>query len=348
MFDLAGRRVYVAGHRGMVGATLVRRLRAEGCDVLTATRQELDLTYQDSVERWMKTERPDAMFVAAARVGGIFANNAYPAEFLYENLAIEMNLIHAAHRVGVKKLVFLGSSCIYPKLAPQPIPEDALLTGPLEPTNEWYAIAKIAGIKLCQAYRRQYGVDFISAMPTNLYGPGDNFDLDTSHVLPALMRKVHEAKLRGDREVVIWGSGMPRREFLHVDDCADALVHVMKVYSDAEHINVGSGEDLTILDLARLVVRVVGFDGEITRDLSKPDGTPRKLMAGDKLRRLGWTAGIPLEEGIASTYAWFTAQQSDAQDERCPESTYRAAVMERDHRGHKSGRTGAVSTMPHE
>ena len=326
MFDLAGRRVYVAGHRGMVGAALVRRLGAVGCDVLTATRQELDLTHQASVERWMQAERPDAMFVAAARVGGIFANNAYPAEFLYENLAIEMNLIHAAHRVGVKKLVFLGSSCIYPKLAPQPIPEDALLTGPLEPTNEWYAIAKIAGIKLCQAYRRQYGVDFISAMPTNLYGPGDNFNLDTSHVMPALMRKVHEAKLRGDREVVIWGSGEPRREFLHVDDCADALVHVMKVYSDAEHINVGSGEDLTILDLARLVVRVVGFDGEITRDLSKPDGTPRKLMAGDKLRELGWTPRISLDEGIASTYAWFIEQQAGSEDGRASGSTQRAAA----------------------
>jgi GDP-L-fucose synthase len=314
MFDLAGRRVYVAGHRGMVGAALVRRLRDERCDILTTTRHELDLTRQDAVERWVMAERPDAVFVAAARVGGIFANSAYPAEFLYENLAIELNLINAAFRAGVKKLVFLGSSCIYPQLAPQPIPEDALLTGPLEPTNEWYAIAKIAGIKLCQAYRRQYGVDFVSAMPTNLYGPGDNFDLATSHVLPALMRKVHEAKLRGDGEIVIWGTGMPRREFLHVDDCADALVHVMKVYSEAEHINVGSGEDLTILDLTRLVARVVGFDGEITRDLAKPDGTPRKLMAGDKLKRLGWAPGIPLEEGIRSTYAWFTAQQSDALD----------------------------------
>lgn len=309
-FNLAGKRIYVAGHSGMVGSALVRRLAREGCAVLTATRQELDLLRQDAVEHWMEANRPDAAIVAAAMVGGILANDTTPAEFLYNNLVIEANLIHAAYSVGTQKLVFLGSSCIYPKFAPQPIPEDALLTGPLETTNEWYAIAKIAGIKLCQAYRRQYGADFVSAMPANLYGPGDNFDLTTSHVLPALIRKVHEAKLRGDPEIVIWGTGTPRREFLHVDDCADALVHIMKLYSEAEHINVGSGEDLAIIDLTQLVASVVGFEGRIAHDLSKPDGTPRKLMSSDKLRGLGWTPRIPLEDGIRATYAWFLAHHA--------------------------------------
>jgi GDP-L-fucose synthase len=311
-FSLADKRVFVAGHRGMVGAALVRRLGSEGCQVLAATRRELDLGRQEAVERWMAAERPDAMFVAAAKVGGILANDRFPADFLYQNLVIEANLIHAAYQTGVKKVVFLGSSCIYPKMAPQPIPEDALLTGPLEPTNEWYAIAKIAGIKLCEAYRKQHGCDFVSGMPTNLYGPGDNFDLTSSHVMPALIRKFHQAKRTRQPEVTIWGTGTPRREFLHVDDCADALVHVMKVYSEAEHINVGSGEDLPIIELAQLVAGVVGFEGEIVCDLSKPDGTPRKLMSGDKLRALGWRPRISLEDGIRSTYAWYLANTAEA------------------------------------
>ncbi|MGD9669427.1 MAG: GDP-L-fucose synthase family protein [Hyphomicrobiaceae bacterium] len=304
-FDLSGKRVFVAGHGGMVGAALVRRLACENCQIVTATRADLNLTRQDAVERWMDGTRPQAVFVAAAKVGGIVANDTAPADFLYDNLAIEMNLIHAAYNMGVEKLVFLGSSCIYPRHAPQPIPEGALLTGPLEPTNEWYAIAKIAGIKLAQAYRRQHGADFVSAMPTNLYGPGDNFDLTSSHVMPALIRKMHEAKLRGAAEVVVWGTGTPRREFLHVDDCADALVHVMKFYSDDEHINVGSGQDLPIIELAHRVARVVGFNGKIVHDLTKPDGTPRKLMSSNKLRGLGWRPKITLEDGLRSTYAWF-------------------------------------------
>jgi GDP-L-fucose synthase len=253
----------------------------------------------------MAKVRPQVIFVAAAKVGGILANDTYPADFLYQNVMIEANIIEAAWRERVEKLLFLGSSCIYPRDAPQPIPESALLTGPLEPTNQWYAIAKIAGIKLCQAYRRQYGCDFISAMPTNLYGPGDNYDLETSHVLPALIRKAHEAKLRGDRQIVLWGTGEPRRELLHVDDCADALIHIIKTYSDVDHINVGSGEDLTINELACLVVDVVGFQGEIAHDLSKPDGTPRKLMSGEKLRALGWRPRIGLREGIADAYRAF-------------------------------------------
>jgi GDP-L-fucose synthase len=310
-FDLAGQRVFVAGHRGMVGAALVRRLASENCTVLTAPRAELDLTRQEQVERWMEASRPDAMFIAAAKVGGILANATHPAKFLYENLLIEANLIHAAHRNGVKKLVFLGSSCIYPKLAPQPISEDALLTGPLEPTNEWYAIAKIAGIKLCEAYRRQYGRDFVSAMPTNLYGPGDNFDLETSHVLPALIRKFHEAKMEGKAEAILWGTGLPRREFLYVEDCADALLHIMKRYSEDEHINAGSGEDLTILELAKLVARAIGFEGGIVHDLSKPDGTPRKLMDGRKLKALGWQPRTGLEEGIRLTYRWFLENRTE-------------------------------------
>lgn len=310
-FALAGKRVYVAGHRGMVGAALVRRLERESCTVVTATRAELDLTRQSAVEGWMQSARPDAMFMAAAKVGGILANQSFPADFLYENLTVETNLIEAARRSGVGKVVFLGSSCIYPRLAPQPIDEDALLTGPLEPTNEWYAVAKIAGIKLCQAYRRQHGCDFVSAMPTNLYGPGDNFALESSHVLPALMRKFHSAKTEGRDEVVLWGTGTPRREFLHVDDCADALVHIMQFYSEMEHINVGSGEDLQILELAQLVAKVVGFRGAIVNDLSKPDGTPRKLMSGAKLQALGWVPRIALEDGIRSTYRWFLDHAAD-------------------------------------
>ncbi len=300
---LAGKRIFVAGHRGMVGGAIVRRLAGEGCEILTAGRDTLDLKDQAAVRTWFAREKPDAVFLAAAKVGGILANDTYPADFLYDNLMIEANVIEAAFRSGVDKLLFLGSSCIYPKLAPQPIPEGALLTGPLEPTNEWYAIAKIAGIKLAQAYRRQHGCDFVSAMPTNLYGPGDNYDLASSHVLPALIRKAHEAKVSGARELVIWGTGTPRREFLHVDDCADALVHVMAHYSADEHINVGSGSDVTIKELARMVADVVGFDGEITHDLARPDGTPRKLMSGDRLAALGWRPRIGLREGVEGVYA---------------------------------------------
>lgn len=306
-YSLEGKRVWVAGHRGMVGSAIVRRLAGEGCTVLTVSRSEVDLKNQASVANWMEAAKPDAIFLAAAKVGGILANSTYPADFLYDNLMIEANIIEAAHQTGVEKLLFLGSSCIYPKFADQPIVEEALLSGPLEPTNEWYAIAKIAGIKLAQAYRQQYGHDYISAMPTNLYGPGDNFDLNSSHVMPALIRKAHVAKQLGDQEIVIWGTGTPRREFLHVDDCADACVHLMKTYSDATHVNVGSGEDITILELTRQVCDVVGFNGSIVHDLSKPDGTPRKLMSADKLRGLGWQPRIPLSEGLKSTYDWFVA-----------------------------------------
>ncbi|WP_291174734.1 GDP-L-fucose synthase [Hyphomicrobium sp.] len=309
-YPLAGKRVWVAGHRGMVGSAIVRRLVAENCEVLTAGRKELDLTRQQDVEAWVEKNRPQAAFVAAAKVGGILANDTYPATFLYDNLIIEANIIKAAHDFDVEKVLFLGSSCIYPKLAPQPISEDALLTGPLEPTNEWYAIAKIAGIKLCQAYRRQYGRDFISAMPTNLYGPGDNFDLNSSHVMPALIRKAHEAKEQGLSEITVWGTGTPRREFLHVEDCADACVHLMKVYSGEGHVNVGFGSDITILDLTRLVCDIVGFKGKIVHDLSKPDGTPRKLMSSERLAELGWRPSISLERGIADTYKAFLATLS--------------------------------------
>ena len=307
-YDLTGKRVWVAGHRGMVGAALVRRLAQEGCEVLVADRRDADLARQADVERWMEKNRPQAVFVAAAKVGGILANDTRPAEFIYDNLMIEANVINTAYKTGVEKLLCLGSSCIYPKMAPQPISEDALLTGPLEPTNEWYALAKIAGIKLCQAYRKQYGCDYISAMPTNLYGPGDNFDLSSGHVLPALIRKAHEAKQSGSASMVVWGTGTPRREFLHVDDCADALVMLMQRYSGAEHVNVGSGEDLTIAELAKVVCEAVGFKGGIEHDLSKPDGTPRKLMSGDKLRAMGWRPRTTLREGIADAYAAFLRQ----------------------------------------
>ncbi|WP_027666475.1 GDP-L-fucose synthase [Rhizobium leguminosarum] len=305
MSDLSNKKIWVAGHRGMVGSALVRRLHLENCTVITATRQELDLKRQDEVERFVETNRPDAIILAAAKVGGILANDTFPADFLYDNLIIEANIFEAAHRNGVDRLLFLGSSCIYPKFAPQPISEDALLTGPLEPTNEWYAVAKIAGIKLAEAYRRQHGRDYISAMPTNLYGPGDNFDLQSSHVLPALIRKAHLAKLDAASEIAVWGTGTPRREFLHVDDCADALVFLLKNYSDAQHVNVGSGEDIEIIELTRLVCRVVGYEGRIVHDLSKPDGTPRKLMSNQKLREMGWKPHISLEDGIRATYAWF-------------------------------------------
>ncbi len=306
-YSLKGKRIWVAGHRGMVGSAIVRRLAREACQILTVARSEVDLKNQDAVAAWMDRVRPDAVFLAAAKVGGILANDSYPADFLFDNLMIEANIIESSFRVGVEKLLFLGSSCIYPKFAAQPIVEESLLTGSLEPTNEWYAVAKIAGIKLTQAYRKQHGRDFISAMPTNLYGPGDNFDLKSSHVLPALIRKAHEAKLRGDKTIVIWGTGTARREFLHVDDCADACVRLMSVYSDAVHVNVGSGEDLTIHELAQMVCKVVGFEGEIVRDLGKPDGTPRKLMSADKMRGLGWEPAIALRDGLADTYQWFLA-----------------------------------------
>ncbi len=306
-YDLTGKRIWVAGHRGMVGSAVVRRLEREDCEIITAGRDAVDLIRQAEVEAFMAEARPDAIVMAAAKVGGILANDTYPADFLYDNLMIEANIFKAAFDSGVEKLLFLGSSCIYPKLAPQPIPEDALLTGPLEPTNEWYAIAKIAGIKLAEAYRKQHGADFISAMPTNLYGPGDNFDLKSSHVLPALIRKAHEAKVSGADRITIWGTGTPRREFLHADDCADALVFLLKSYSGEAHVNVGSGEDITILDLARLVCQVVGFEGEIRTDPSKPDGTPRKLMSADRLRGMGWTPNIRLEVGLRQTYQWFLA-----------------------------------------
>jgi GDP-L-fucose synthase len=305
VYDLSNKKIWVAGHRGMVGSALVRRLHSEDCSVLTATRQELDLKRQDEVEKFVQVNKPDAIILAAAKVGGILANDTLPADFLYDNLIIEANIFEAAHRNGVDRLLFLGSSCIYPKFAPQPISEDALLTGPLEPTNEWYAVAKIAGIKLAEAYRRQHGRDYISAMPTNLYGPGDNFDLQSSHVLPALIRKGHLAKLDAASEITVWGTGTPRREFLHVDDCADALVFLLKNYSGAQHVNVGSGEDIEIIELTRLVCRVIGYEGRIVHDLSKPDGTPRKLMSNQKLREMGWKPHISLEDGIRATYAWF-------------------------------------------
>jgi GDP-L-fucose synthase len=305
IYALSGKRVWVAGHRGMVGSALVRRLQSEGCTVLTAGRDRLDLRKADAVSEWLRANAPHAVILAAAKVGGILANDSWPADFLYDNLAIENAIIHGAFETGVEKLLFLGSSCIYPKFAPQPITEDALLTGPLEPTNEWYAIAKIAGIKLCQAYHRQHGRDFISAMPTNLYGPGDNFDLTSSHVIPALMRKAHEAKAEGAGAMTIWGTGTPRREFLHVDDCADALVFLLKNYSGDSHVNVGSGTDVTIDELARLVMQAVGYEGRLEHDTSKPDGTPRKLMSNDKLAGMGWSAKIPLNEGLRETYRWF-------------------------------------------
>ena len=307
-YGLNGKTVYVAGHRGMVGSALVRRLVGEGCTVLTATRDEADLRRQDEVEAWFAKHRPQAVFLAAAKVGGIVANDRYPADFLYENLMIEANIIKAAATNGVEKLLFLGSSCIYPKFAAQPIKESELLEGALEPTNEWYAIAKIAGIKLCQAYRKQHGLDFISAMPTNLYGPGDNYHPENSHVMPALIRKVFEAKQAGARTITLWGTGTPRREFLHADDCADALVFLMKNYSGHEHVNVGSGEDIAIKDLAALICRIAHYDGTIEHDLAKPDGTPRKLMDNAKLAALGWKPKISLEDGVEKEFREFSGQ----------------------------------------
>jgi GDP-L-fucose synthase len=298
-------RVFVAGHKGLVGSALCRRLRADGIEPVVASRDELELTSQADVDAWFASNEIDQVYLAAAKVGGIQANDTYSAEFLRDNLAIQTNVIHAAWKTGAKKLLFLGSSCIYPKLAEQPMREDSLLTGPLEPTNEWYAIAKIAGIKMCEAYRKQYAFDAISVMPTNLYGPGDNFDLENSHVLPALMRKFHEAKVEGADEVTVWGTGKPRREFLHVDDLADACVFLMGNYSSAEIVNVGWGRDISITELAELVREVVGFKGKIVFDTSKPDGTPRKLLDTARLTAYGWQPSITLKEGIGSTYAWY-------------------------------------------
>ena len=305
MYTLSGKRIYVAGHNGMVGRAVVRALEKEACTILTAERSDADLIRQSEVENWMQAQKPDAVIVCAARVGGILANDSYPADFIYDNLMIEVNIIRAAHDIGVEKLLFLGSSCIYPKMAPQPMPEEALLTGALEPTNEWYAIAKIAGIKLCQAYRKQYGADFISAMPTNLYGPFDNFDLQSSHVIPALMRKCHEAKQAGAESMDVWGSGKVMREFLHVDDCAAGIVFLLKNYSDMQHVNLGTGEDVTIIELAETIKKVVGFDGSLTFDASKPDGTPRKLLDVSKIHQLGWRHQYDLQAGLKSAYDWF-------------------------------------------
>ncbi len=299
-------KIYVAGHRGMVGSAIVRNLQAKGyTNIIGRTSNELNLMRQEEVERFFKEERPDYVFLAAAKVGGIHANNTYPAEFIYNNLMIESNIIHSAYKYGVTKLLFLGSSCIYPKMAPQPIKEEYLLTGPLEPTNEAYAIAKISGIELCKFYRRQYGCDFISAMPTNLYGINDNFDLETSHVLPALIRKFHEAKMNGEKEVVMWGTGKPKREFLYVDDLADACVHLMNNYNDEIHVNVGTGEDVEIRELAQIIKDVIGYKGEIINDLSKPDGTPRKLLDVSLLESTGWKYSTNLEEGVRKVYEWY-------------------------------------------
>lgn len=309
LFPLQGKRVYVAGHRGMAGGALVRRLASEGCEVITATRKELDLTRQSETEAWLAKVKPDAMFVAAARVGGILANSQRPAEFLYENLAIETNLIQAAYRTGVKKLLFLGSSCIFPRNAPQPMREEYLLTGPLEPTNAAYAIAKIAGIKMCEAYRTQYACDFISAMPTNLYGYGDRYDLTQGHVAAAMIMKVHAAKTSGAATLEIWGTGTPRREFLFSEDLADGLVFMMKNYSDTPFLNLGTGVDITIRELAETVAGIAGWKGQFVYDKSKPDGMPRKVMDVSKLRDLGWTASTSLEDGMRKAYERFVAGQ---------------------------------------
>ncbi len=305
-------KIYVAGHRGMVGSAIVRALQARGYDnIVTRTSRELDLRDQAAVRAFFETEKPAYVFLAAAKVGGIVANDSYPAEFIHDNLVIETNVIHAAHLTGVNKLLFLGSTCIYPKMAPQPLKEEYLLTGPLEPTNEWYAVAKIAGIKLCQAYRRQYGDDYISAMPTNLYGPGDNFDLEKSHVVPAMIRKMHEAKQRGDANVTLWGTGAPLREFLHVDDLADALCFLMESYTGESHVNVGVGKDITIRELAETIKDITGFQGELIFDTSKPDGTPRKLVDTGMINGMGWEAQIGLKDGLAQAYRWFLDNITD-------------------------------------
>lgn len=312
IFRLRGQRVYIAGHRGMVGSALVRRLQNEGCEIVTADHAALDLRNQAATRSWFEANRPDVVFMAAARVGGIYANATFPVDFLYDNLAIAANVVEAAHRTGVKKLVFLGSSCIYPRLAPQPIPEDALLTGPLEPTNEWYAVAKIAGLKLCEAYHRQYGCAFLSVMPTNLYGPGDNFDPLMSHVLAALMRRIDDSARAGRETVEIWGTGQARREFMHVDDLADACVFVAESWQGPGHINIGTGEDVTIAELAELIAKIVGFKGRFMFDRTKPDGTPRKLLDVSRLASFGWRYRIDLKTGIRQTYEWYRRMQDEA------------------------------------
>jgi len=313
IFDLRGKRIFVAGHAGMAGSAIVRRLEREDCHIVVASRRELDLRNSDAVDRFMARAKPDAVVVAAGKVGGIRANSAYPAEFIADNLAISLNMIRAAHDYGVKKLLYLGSSCIYPREAPQPMQPEALLLGPLEPTNQWYAVAKIAGIKMCQAYRRQYGCDFISAMPTNLYGPGDNYDLQQGHVVAALQVKIHRAKQSGAPSVELWGTGTPRREFLYVDDLADALVFMVKHYSEESHLNIGTGVDLTIRELAELIAKIAQYRGGFVYDRSKPDGTPRKVMDVARLAALGWVAATPLEQGLRQAYEMyargFRAQQ---------------------------------------
>lgn len=326
---MSRRRIWVAGHKGMVGSAIARNLVKRGDEVVKADRTVVDLRNQIAVEVWLKQNRPDAIIFAAAKVGGIYANDAFPADFIYDNLAIETNVIHSAHAAGVDRLVFLGSSCIYPKFAPQPIKEESLLTGPLEPTNEWYAIAKIAGIKLCQAYRKQYGRRYISVMPCNLYGPNDNFDLTTSHVLPALIRKFHEAAKEGRHEVVVWGTGAPLREFLHVDDLARGVIFCLDHYDTYEHINCGAGDEISIRDLAELVARVVGFSGKIRFDTTKPDGTPRKLMDSSRIAALGWKPEISLEEGIAGAYQWYLDNKLATPQQDAPTS--------RDARSYTSG-----------
>jgi GDP-L-fucose synthase len=302
--NIEGRRIYIAGHAGLVGSAVMRRLKRERVDALTAIHGELDLRDQSATRAFLQTKRPDIVVVAAARVGGILANSSRPADFIYDNLMIAANVIHSAHEAGVQRLMFLGSSCIYPRLAPQPIPEGSLLTGPLEPTNQWYAIAKIAGVKLCDAYREQYGRSYVSVMPTNLYGPGDNFDLESSHVIPALMRKI-DAAAREGADVQIWGTGKPMREFMHVDDLADAIVFLLRHYDEAGPINVGTGEEVSIGDLARLTGEVVGFKGQFNFDTSKPDGAPRKLIDSSRLRALGWRHGYNLRDGLEQTYTWY-------------------------------------------
>jgi GDP-L-fucose synthase len=326
LFDLRGKRVYVAGHAGMAGAAILRRLAREQCKIITATRSELDLRHSEAVERFMTQAKPDAVIVAAGKVGGILANSAFPADFIADNLAIAGNTIGAAHRCGVRKLLYLGSSCIYPRLAPQPMAPEMLLSGPLEPTNQWYAVAKIAGIKLCEAYRLQHGADFISLMPTNLYGPGDNYHPQDSHVPAALLRRFHEAKLAGSESVTVWGTGTPRREFLAVDDLADACVFVMKFYSDLQFLNVGSGEDITIADFARLIADVVGFRGKIEFDASRPDGAPQKLLDVSRINALGWRAQTALRDGLQGMYADFLARYPELR-QRAQETAARRTVV---------------------
>jgi GDP-L-fucose synthase len=313
LFEIAGKSIFVAGHKGLVGQALVRRLSGEGAKLVTASRAELDLRDQAATKTFLREAAPDAVIVAAATVGGILANSTYPVDFLNDNLLIETNLISGAHECGIERLLFLGSSCIYPREAPQPMREDALLTGPLEPTNQWYAIAKIAGIMLCRAYREQYGRSYIAAMPTNLYGPGDNFDLNNSHVIPALIRKIDAAARERRPTVEIWGTGTPLREFMHVDDLADALVFLLKSYDEAEHINVGSGQEVTIAGLAGLLAEVIGYQGELVFDSTKPDGTPRKALDSSRIAALGWTPRYSLAEGLGQTYAWYRAEFGEAE-----------------------------------